>query len=370
MKIIFCTDGIFPLAVGGMQRHSRLLIEQLALYKDIELHVLHPHKNSKIFKSLPSIIETGIEYKRSGKYIADCYEYSKSIFSYIEKHPDALIYSQGLSVWFMISKLKGRVIVNPHGLEPFQTQTLKDRIITIPFRFVFNHLFEQATHVISLGGRLTKILNKKAGKQKVVTIPNAINLPHKPTRETFNDCIHVLFVGRFAFNKGIKYLIDAIDLLNQEGFEHKFKFTLVGKGPLYESIVGQSSFSNLSFAGAASDEDLKKLYMEADVFILPTLFEGMPTVVLEAMGFALPILVTDTGATCSMVDETNGYIIDKKSAADIKEKLIEFSKLSTEERKKMSDASYDKVKQNFTWDHVAELHVDLFKKMSTSKERV
>lgn len=363
MKLIFCTDGIFPLAVGGMQRHSRLLIESLSLYKELELHVIHPHKGSRIFKSLPSIIENDIEFKQTGHYISDCYEYSKSVYKYIENHPDAIIYSQGLSVWYNINTLPGRVVINPHGLEPYQAQTLKDRIITIPFRFVFNHLFEKATYVISLGGHLSDILNRKAGKDKVVVIPNAINLPHQPDRKYDLEKIKVLFVGRFAFNKGIQHLLEAIELMNAEGLQHTFHFTLVGKGPLFESLQKKYQFENLRYAGAASDDELKQLYLSSDIFILPTLFEGMPTVVLEAMGYGLPIIVTDTGATLSMVNEQNGYIIEKKSAADIQQKLISFSQLSAESKKQLSDNSYQKVKTNFTWNIVADSHMKLFQQM-------
>ena len=45
-QLLFCTDGIFPHAVGGMQKHSLLLIEQLVKYTDWEIIVIHPHKEN------------------------------------------------------------------------------------------------------------------------------------------------------------------------------------------------------------------------------------------------------------------------------------------------------------------------------------
>ena len=43
IKIAFCTDGIFPHSIGGIQRHSTLLLRELSNYQDLEIHVLHPH---------------------------------------------------------------------------------------------------------------------------------------------------------------------------------------------------------------------------------------------------------------------------------------------------------------------------------------
>ncbi|MGV2336128.1 MAG UNVERIFIED_CONTAM: glycosyltransferase family 4 protein [Planctomycetaceae bacterium] len=49
------------------------------------------------------------------------------------------------------------------------------------------------------------------------------------------------------------------------------------------------------------------------MFVFPTRFEGMPTVVLEAMAAAMPIIVSETGATGEFVSSDNGYLIKKKT---------------------------------------------------------
>lgn len=135
---------------------------------------------------------------------------------------------------------------------------------------------------------------------------------------------------------------------------------------MFEEYTKTYSFPNLHFLGFADDDKLNELYRTDDVFVLPTLFEGMPTVVLEAMAHGMPIIVTDVGATLEMVDNTNGYIIEKNDVASLKQAILKYYSLSAVEKKSMSMASYSRVKNNFTWKIVAKKHATLFEKLSAS----
>lgn len=366
LEVIFCTDGIFPHAIGGMQRHSRLLIEELARDESIRLLVLHPHTGEKVFVSNSAIREMAVPAgKDSGRYLLNCYRYSRNIYRIIQQHPNAIVYSQGLSVWHNIRKIGNRVVVNPHGLESYQAISLKDRAITLPFRLIFRYLFMQAAAVVSLGGRLTGILQKQLGKasDKITVLPNAVNIGEETPRTCDHEPVRFLFVGRFAFNKGIGVLLEAAKQLNDEGYEKKMSFNLVGKGPLFEEFTKKYQAPNIYFAGFADDEQLVELYKANDVFVLPTLFEGMPTVVLEAMSYGMPVIVTDVGATLELVDPSNGTIIEKNDVASLKAALIGYLEKSPVDRKTMAANSYRKVKENFIWPVVAEKHKTLFKRI-------
>ncbi len=365
-EILFCTDGIFPHAVGGMQRHSLLLIEKLAAFDDLKITVVHPHEGIRVFND-SRISEIAIPKEASsGRYLIDCYRYSKKVFDIATLHPVAVIYSQGLSVWYGISKLKNRVIVNPHGLESYQTLSLRDYVIGIPFRTIFNHLFRNSVKTVSLGGRLTGILKKVVSDKIITVLPNAVNVPSAVNRSFGKSPLRFLFVGRFALNKGINVLAEAVRELNAEGYSDQFEFDLVGKGPLFEEYLQKYSFSNLHFLGFADDDKLNELYRNDDVFVLPTLFEGMPTVVLEAMVHGMPIIVTDVGATLEMVDATNGFIIKKNDVQSLKGAILNYLNRTVDERKSLSLSSYKKVKDNFTWDIVAASHVRLFRQIGAT----
>lgn len=365
IKVVFCTDGIFPEAVGGMQRHSRLLIEELARSGEVDLVVIHPHPQ-KLFHSYPSVKEvqiTGIDPSKN--YLLECYQYSRRVYKVVADLKDHIIYSQGLSVWYKVGDLSRRLIVNPHGLEPYQGLTLKDKITGIPFRYIFGRIFSKATKVVSLGGKLTNILSSVTSASKITVLPNAVNLPENilPGYKVDDGKIVFLFVARFAANKGIHILLQAIKELNEQGFNPLVHFNLAGTGPLLNHYKENYQFSNVSYLGFIDDDSLKQLYKEADAFVFPTLFEGMPTVVLEAMSYSLPVIVSDVGATAELVDAANGFLIEAGNVDQVKEAIQSFCNMSQEERTLLGTRSFEKVKNNFTWQAVAKKHISLFREL-------
>lgn len=366
IKLIFCTDGIFPYSVGGMQRHSRLLIEQLAMSDQFDLIVIHPHKE-KVFTADLSVQEIAVQEIDSNKnYLLECYRYSKRVYAVIQKYPQHLVYSQGLSVWYKIKNIQQRLIVNPHGLEPYQVTSLKDKLISIPFKIIFNYIFNRAGVVISLGGGLTSILRRqiKTRQTEIVVIPNGVHtLNYSNKEKMFNPLqLNLLFVARFAHNKGIHILLQAIKELNEEGWGHKLIFNLGGKGPLFEHYRTNSNYENVHYLGFISDEQLTDLYKKADVFVFPTLFEGMPTVVLEAMSYGLPVIVSNVGATAELVDDKNGYLIPASNVSRLKAAILDFYKLDEASKLNLSNASYRKVAEQYTWPVVAQRYIQLFEK--------
>jgi glycosyltransferase involved in cell wall biosynthesis len=359
MKIAFCTDGIFPHAVGGMQRHSRLLIEEL-IKEGADVYVFHPHEEV-IFPTAKEVRIQGIDTAKN--YLKECKTYSKRMYLALKQENFDVIYSQGLSVWYKAEEFSDKLVVNPHGLEPFQAIGFKDKLIAIPFKRVFSSIFKKSRAVVSLGGRLTPIIKKIVGNDKIWVLPNAINLPEKQ-KTSFpekGEKLEVFFLARFANNKGIHILMEAISQLNKEGFEDKFHFKLGGKGPMWEHYKsGTKSYKNVELLGFVDDEDIPDLYTSSDIFCLPTLFEGMPTVVLEAMGYGIPIIVSDVGATAEQVDTSNGYLINKNNVDELKMALKDYLELSADKKKSMGLTSFERVKNNFTWSAVAKRHLEKF----------
>ena len=360
-QVVFCTDGIFPHAIGGMQRHSALLIEELARKGNFSIIVVHPHKE-KVFDASLGIQEIPLDFQGGkGNYLINCYKYSIKVFKELRHFPDAIIYSQGLSVWSGISTVKDRLILNPHGLEPYQTIETIKYLKAWFFRLIFSYLFRKSRVVISLGGRLTGILNKITGNiRKIVVIPNAVLVADMPSRDFNTEVLNLLFVGRFSYNKGIHILMKAIADLNKEGYKNKLVFNLVGKGPQFDYYFKNFSSPNVHFLGFASDEDLMRYYIENDIFVFPTLYEGMPTVVLEAMAKGMPVIVSDTGATAELVDSKNGFLIEKNNVRVLKWAIQSYFQMNSAKRQALSEASYKRVKEKFTWQLVAQRHEELF----------
>ena len=364
LKVVFCTDGIFPHQIGGMQRHSRLLLESLAAF-DVELTVIHPHEGVQVFNDELRIKEfaiRGIDKKKN--YLKESKAYSKRVYDVLKELPEnTIIYNQGFAVWYGIEEFSERLITNPHGLEPFQAITRQDRLKSVPFQLVFKKIFKKSRLTVSLGGHLTTILMTILPQDKITILPNAVNEKEGHSfkkRPESQEKICLFFLARFAKNKGIHILMKAIEELNTEGYQDKLVFKLGGTGPLFARYKEESRPDNVALLGFVSDEELIQLYKEADVFVFPTLFEGMPTVVLEAMSNYLPIIVSDTGATGELVARENGFIIEPDNVASLKAAILEYLDLSAEEKDQMSNNSFVKCMDNFTWEATARKHLDVF----------
>ncbi len=369
LKVVFCTDGIFPHEVGGMQRHSRLLVEELARTGEIELVVIHPHPGVEVFEGLPHIREIALPPLPGKKhYFLELRDYSKLVLAEVKKLPDHLIYSQGLSIWAGMQEVADRTIINPHGLEPYQTLDWKAYLKTWPYRIVFNRLFRRCRHTIALGGRLTDILRKRVARpDQLIVLPNATNpvpLPKEELIKRPEGKTKFMFVGRFAYNKGIDVLLKAVQSLNEEGLQDRFELDLCGKGPLFEEMKATFPLPNARFRGFVSDEDLDQAYLDNHVFVLPTLFEGMPTVVLEGMARAMPVIVTDVGATLELVGSENGLIIRKKDVKHLTESMKLIIKMDQRNLVELSKRSLEKFLARFTWEALAREHLNLFKGLS------
>ncbi|HRB41058.1 MAG TPA: hypothetical protein PKX86_10160, partial [Bacteroidia bacterium] len=121
VQVVFCTDGVYPQLVGGIQKHTRLLVEELARTKEISIAVIHQHHGQNVFDASLNITEIGIKRnKHSSNYLLNEYYYSKQVYEALKQFPDAIIYAQGMAVWHNIDEIGSRVILNPHGLEFYQ----------------------------------------------------------------------------------------------------------------------------------------------------------------------------------------------------------------------------------------------------------
>lgn len=139
-------------------------------------------------------------------------------------------------------------------------------------------------------------------------------------------CINLLYVGYLRHEKGIEYLIRAIDLIKHSNVV--CKLTIIGDGEKrkeLEDLVHALHLNEcIEFLGYIPVGDaLFAEYTKADVFVLPSISEGTPRVLLEAMSHGVAVVATETGGIPFTVqDEENGLLVPIKSAEKIAEALI------------------------------------------------
>ncbi|MBK6629000.1 MAG: glycosyltransferase family 4 protein [Flavobacteriales bacterium] len=375
MHVALCTDGVFPQAMGGMQRHSRLLAEHLARGGNVKLTVLHPHAVG-IFDPALGIEEVHLpDIDKHKLYIRELWRYSDRVGMELERIKPDVILSQGFCVWKGIDRFSDRLIIHPHGLEMFQMLTRKERLLGWPFRAGLRYMVRNSAVVISLGGKLTGILQglAKGSDCRVVVIPNATEVPQVPRDKGQGSSINagplpLLFVGRFAFNKGLDVLLAVARRLVAEGRTDLVRFQLAGDGPLLEDLKRDLP-PNVALLGRVDDAQLNTLYADCAALILPTRFEGMPTVVLEAMARAKPIIVSDVGASGELVNPHNGYLLPPDDAEALYQAVVAFAGRTAEVRARMGEYSFARVNELFSWPVVVRRFEALFAELVSGARR-
>lgn len=155
----------------------------------------------------------------------------------------------------------------------------------------------------------------------------------------------VLYVGRLNPEKNLPYLLEAFGALVQK--HNDCKLRIAGEGSSKNELMRLTQRlkleSHVEFLGFVQHKDLVQHYIAADLFVLPSLVEAQPMVVIEAMRFSKPIIVTNRMVSANeLVDDfKNGFIVDPDSVEDLTEKLTLLYE-DTGLRQEMARQSFEK----------------------------
>lgn len=132
----------------------------------------------------------------------------------------------------------------------------------------------------------------------------------------------VLYIGRLSVEKNVGYLIDAANIVTEK--RPKTLFLIVGGGPEQEKLEAQAKDNpHVIFTGRVSHADIPKYYKAADLFVLPSLYEGIPLVIVEASAAGLPVICTDVRDAPDVIEDgKTGYIVQKGKPDLLAEKII------------------------------------------------
>ena len=167
------------------------------------------------------------------------------------------------------------------------------------------------------------ILNYYGTKYEVPVIYNGINLVKTKAEEKEYDFINV---ARFTHQKNHMYLLDELKILKETN--PNVKVVLLGDGELLEPAKQKAKVlgleDNVTFVGYTNE--VYKYMSKSKAFVLPSLFEGNPITILEAMNSGLPIIASDVGGVSDvLVNERNGLLINplnKNELANAMNKLL------------------------------------------------
>ena len=214
------------------------------------------------------------------------------------------------------------------------------------FRLITKFVLKRADRVlIQTSGQKKELLSMypEIPDSKIVVVPNGID-PEFPPNKTEGKCI--LYLGRLEEKKGVQYLIEAY---RKRGF--KDRLLIIGDGPYRKELERLASGLNVEFAGKIPNSKVGGFLRRGKIFVLPSLEEGFPTVLLEAMSVGLPLISTRiVGMEDIVKNGENGFLVEPGNPDELGEaieKLLNDQKL----REMMGKRSLEEVKK-YSWDGV------------------
>jgi glycosyltransferase involved in cell wall biosynthesis len=218
------------------------------------------------------------------------------------------------------------------------------------------------------------IVNLGIDEDKVIVVPNGVDTDKfKPMgKENARNLLNlpldkniILFVGALRSIKGVNYLIEAA----KKFVDIDTELYMVGRDDgLKKSLVKMAQelkiIDFIKFIGPVNHEDIPLWISASDLLVLPSLSEGRPNVILEALACEVPVVATDVGGIPElMVNGETGYLVPAKNSLDLSEKV---KKLLEDEdlRKKMGKLGRKSIIQRgLTWEAHAKKTVDIYSKL-------
>ncbi len=223
------------------------------------------------------------------------------------------------------------------------------------------HIWNKASSVVANSNGLRDLALETAPQLPIRVIPNGVDLdrfsPAKKRRrkEAF---VEILFVGRLAKQKGLDTLWHALARLNNAGTTN-FRLRLAGGGPeqyhLDQSAKKLGISSRIEFLGWQPGERIRELYREAKIFVLPSIDEGMPNALMEAMASEVAVVATDVSGSREIItNRKDGLLVpigDDVALAETLEELIvddgKCKRLGRAARKSISAFSLKSVAESY-----------------------
>jgi glycosyltransferase involved in cell wall biosynthesis len=190
---------------------------------------------------------------------------------------------------------------------------------------------------------------------KIWFVPNGVEERFLIAREfPEKKEMDLLFVGTWLDRKGVYYLAEAFSLMADK--IPGVRLTVAGCSvpvELVKSAFAEKVRERVSVFPFVTREEIPSVYASHDVFVFPSLVEGMPLTLLEAMATGMPVVTTNTSGMADVVeDDVNGLLVaaaDAERLARGVERLCE----STELRKRLGLAGQETMRR-YTWGHIAE----------------
>ena len=188
--------------------------------------------------------------------------------------------------------------------------------------------------------------------ERTSTIPNGIDLSHQNVLASSgrreSSTLEIVTVGRLVRQKGISVLLEAAGTVITRF--PQVRFTLVGDGPLRRALEAQAAGLGLTeqvrFLGTLVEP--QNVVAGCDLFVLPSLWEGMPMSLLEAMAAGRPVVASSVSGSAELIlDEETGVLVPPGNPERLADAMIRMLE-NPEAAEAMGRRAADRVRREFS----------------------
>jgi len=355
MKIAILTFWFLPNVIGGSEltayRYAQAMVE-----KGHEVHIITQldDKNSCRYQ-----IMSGFHVHRIRRFrirIIGTVFYFFSLYRLIRKLKPDVIHEQGIQGLSPFIKKISNIpyVVFPRGSDFYLNPGIYQKVVV---RFTLKYADALMAQTLCAAKEMQKLSSKE-----VTIIPNSVDfkrfasLPKENTKEKFGirrQWKTILCVANLRPVKGLHYLIEAMNYVVRDFPE--VQLYLVGrddqKGKLQRLVYKRNLQEKIIFTDLVPPDEIPKYMAAADIFVLPSLSEGFPNVLLEAEAAGLPIVATSVGDIPEIVKEgENGFLVPPKNPYMLAEKLL-FLLRNESVRKRVSSNNIEKAR-DYNWSDI------------------
>lgn len=355
MKKVICL--IESLGSGGAERQLTYLASQIKERGyNVEVWTYYPND----FYA-PILEENGVTWK----YVADAQPPHKRIWVLKKElkkaNPDVVIaYLDTCTTVLSIIKLLGakfKLIVSERNTT--QKLSVRERL-----KFFF---YRWADAIVPNSYTQTEFIRKRYPNlsSKLHTITNFIDTDKfcPPKVKIKRDKVRILTVARIVPQKNVLRLLEVVKRLKEEGYQFRYDwFGTVTDKIYYQKCLDLIQAYNIAdvFEFHKPSKNIVKEYQTSDVFCLPSLYEGFPNVICEAMSCGLPILCSNVCDNPMIVEEgVNGFLFDPKSMDDIIKKFECLLSEKKDFQKRFDSINRKKVLEIFRQERLSEDYLNL-----------
>ena len=359
MKVyVFGTRG-FPLVQGGVEKHCEMLYPLIAEKAEVVVYRRKPYITLAKNTHYPSIRFIDLPSTRIKGFEALWHSFLATLHILTQPRGIVHIHNIGPSLFMPLLRLFKRKIVLTFHTANYEHD--KWHFIARQFLKFCEKIALRNAHAIIFINRYRFEQFPDRIRQKSMYIPNGIHLPvvADATRHLAKWGLegqkYILSVGRITPEKGFDILIKAF-----LGASTPYKLVIAGgteaETGYYRHLTGLSDPDKIIFTGYVYGEALQQLYTHADLFVLSSVSEGFPFVLLEAMSYGLPLLVSDIPATRLVTLSPRCYFPVGDVAA-LTAKIIGFIERNDQQK----PVSYDL--SPFDWRLIAEQTLAIYEKV-------